>query len=139
MERVVTALMSREDQGPASNNDVNKSNINGLYTVNNSILITNGTKLFFKSCRDHNQTNVAVDICWTRDIFDSKLFRIYFQSNSAPRAPTQSSKNLVKSTSAPAQPIPAVKTLACPLPGIPFKTINIPTRSAKSIEYFKNS
>ncbi|KYN30089.1 hypothetical protein ALC57_00421 [Trachymyrmex cornetzi] len=35
-----------------------------------------------------------------------------------PRAPTQSNKNLVSSTSAPAHPIPAVNTLACPLPDI---------------------
>lgn len=139
MKRVVTALMSSDDQGPASNKETNKSNINGLYTVNSSMLITSGTKLFFKSCRDHSQTNVAVVICCTRDIFDSKHFWIYFQSNSAPRAPTHRSRNLVKRTSAPAQPIPAVKTLACPFPGIPFRTTNNPTRSAKSIEYFQNS
>ena len=64
---------------------------------------------------------------------------MYFQSNSAPRAPTHNSKNLVKITSAPAQPMPAVKTFAWPLPGIPFRTRYIPTKSAKSIDVFRNS
>lgn len=76
---------------------------------------------------------------FTKLMLDSKLFWIYFQSNSAPLAPIQSSKNLVSKTSAPAQPIPAVKTLAWPLPGIPFRTNDIPTRSARSIVDFKNS
>lgn len=72
-------------------------------------------------------------------MFDSRLFWIYFQSNSAPLAPNQSSKNLVKITSALAQPIPAVKTLACPFPGMLLRTMRIPTRSARSIEHFMNS
>lgn len=72
-------------------------------------------------------------------MLDSRLFWIYFQSNSAPLAPTHNKRNLVSNTSAPAHPTPAVKTFACPLPGILFKTNNIPTKSAKSIEDFKNS
>lgn len=72
-------------------------------------------------------------------MLDSRLFWMYFQSNSAPLAPTHNRRNLVSNTSAPAHPTPAVKTFACPLPGILFNTNRIPTKSAKSIEDFKNS
>ena len=171
MRSVATALMRSVDQGPAWNSDVTKSSASGRYTVSKSIPTTTGTKPRRKSCRDHNQTSVAVVMCciwwintitnvnknefqitvqrgcdrifWkkslTRLMLDSRLFWIYFQSNSAPLAPIHSSRNLVRRTSAPAQPIPAVKTLAWPLPGIPFSTNHIPTRSAKSMEYLRNS
>lgn len=64
---------------------------------------------------------------------------MYFQSNSEPLAPTHKRRNLVKITSAPAHPIPAVKTLAWPFPGMLLKTKYIPTKSAKSIEDLRNS
>lgn len=64
---------------------------------------------------------------------------MYFQSNSAPLAPTHNRRNLVSNTSAPAHPTPAVKIFACPLPGILFNDNKIPTKSAKSIEDFRNS
>ncbi|KYM78174.1 hypothetical protein ALC53_11369 [Atta colombica] len=59
-----------------------------------------------------------------RDERKSSMSGLYIVT---PRAPTQSNKNLVSSTSAPAHPIPAVNTLACPLPGILFSTNKIPT------------
>lgn len=108
---VTVALTNSPVQGPARMNFRSTSKIKGLYDENMSKAVTIGLKLFFKSCRDHNQIKVAVIIFWTREIFDSRHFCIYFQSNSAPRAPTQRSSALERITSAVAQPMPAVKTL----------------------------
>lgn len=87
-------------------------------------------------------TSVTTSCCeriLTRLMLESKLFWIYIQSNSAPRAPTHSRRNRDSSISAPAQPTPAVNTLAWLLPGIPIRTRYKPPRSAKSTVAFKNS
>lgn len=65
MMKVVVALTIRADHGPVKKNTTRKSKISGLYTVSISIPTTIGTKLRFKSCRDHNHTSVAVVICCT--------------------------------------------------------------------------
>lgn len=72
-------------------------------------------------------------------MFDSRHFWMYFQSNSAPLAPNQSNNALDNITSAVAQPIPAVRTLQWPLPGMPLSTTYRPTKSAKSTVAFRNS
>jgi len=54
-----------------------------------------------------------------------------------PLAPTHKSKNRVNNISAPAQPMPAVITLACPLPGMLCNITYIPAISAKSTELLK--
>ena len=59
----VIAFINNVDQGPIKSVVTKKSDITGLYTVINSIPITIGTKLCFKSCLDQSQTNVAVVIC----------------------------------------------------------------------------
>ena len=45
----------------------------------------------------------------TRSMFASKLFCMYFQSNSIPLAPTQRNITLVNKKSANAQPTPATR------------------------------
>lgn len=63
--KVVSAFITNVDQVPANKRDVKQSRTSGLYTVNNSMQITIGTKLRFKSCLDHSHTSVAVVICCT--------------------------------------------------------------------------
>lgn len=72
-------------------------------------------------------------------MFDSRHFWMYIQLNSAPRAPIQSIKPRDKITSAVAHPNPAVINLLCPLPGIRDRTIDRPTKSAKSTLHLINS
>lgn len=136
---VTIVLIKSDVHGLISNIDDSMSIVRGRYTVSMSIVTTNGTNTRRKSWRDHSHTKQAVVICWISKIFDSRLFWIYLQSNSAPLAPIHKSRNLVNSTSAPAQPTPAVKIFAWPLPGILLRTKKIPTKSSKSIEYLENS
>ena len=69
----------------------------------------------------------------------SKLFWIYFQSNSMPRAPTHKKIMRVKISSAKAHPSPATSTLTCPLPATLWIIKYSPTISAVSTVNFKNS
>lgn len=136
---VIAALTNNANQGPIKKTLNIKSNNNTLYDENNNNADTTGLKLAFRSCLVHSQINVAVAMYCINEMLDSKHFCMYFQSNSAPLAPTHSSNALDNITSAVAQPMPAVKTLQWPLPGILLSTMYKPTKSAKSTVDLRNS
>ena len=75
----------------------------------------------------------------TIEMLASKLFWMYFQSNSVPLAPTQNTNNRLRTSSAPAQPRPAIRTFVCPFPAILDMNTLIPTKSIKSTVHFNNS
>ena len=58
----------------------------------------------------HIHTRAASVIKLSREMLASKLFWMYFQSNSTPRAPTQRKTSRVSTSSANPQPSPATNT-----------------------------